>query len=78
MSKIENSMTFEAALAELEKIVRSLEAGTGDLNGSIAAYTRGVELKKFCEAKLNEAAAKIEKISLSADGKVSVTPFQSE
>ena len=68
--------TSEQALAELEKIVRQLESGGADLASSITAYERGVELKKLCEAKLKEAQAKIEKITVSADGKVTTEPFK--
>ncbi|HEX2753083.1 MAG TPA: exodeoxyribonuclease VII small subunit [Alphaproteobacteria bacterium] len=66
-SKAED-LTFEAALAELEKIVRQLETGAADLSTSIEAYERGMALKKLCETKLKEAQGRIEKITLAADG----------
>jgi len=62
------ALSFEDALAELEDIVRELETGDGDLDASIAGYSRGVHLKKHCEAKLKEAEAKIEKIVVGAGG----------
>lgn len=65
-----NSMTFEEALNELEVIVRQLEAGKVKLEDAVNAYARGVELRKKCEEKLNEARLKIEKITLSSDGSV--------
>ncbi len=68
------SLSFEAALAELEKIVRQLEDGKGKLEDAIEAYERGAELKKHCEAKLSEAKAKVDKISLGADGLVTAEP----
>jgi exodeoxyribonuclease VII small subunit len=61
-------MSFEDALAELEEIVRSLEGGKGKLEDAITAYERGAQLKAHCEKKLKEAQAKVEKISLGADG----------
>jgi len=67
-------MSFEAALAEIEAIVRELESGQGELNEAINAYARGAALKKHCEAKLKEAQAKIDKIVLGPDGKVSSEP----
>jgi exodeoxyribonuclease VII small subunit len=67
-------MSFEDALKELEGIVRSLESGSGQLDAAIDAYERGAALKKHCEAKLREAQAKIEKITIDADGKVSSEP----
>ncbi len=63
-------MTFEQAMAELEQIVAQLERGQADLDASIAAYERGVALKKFCEARLKEAQGRIEKITVLADGTV--------
>ena len=61
-------MSFEDALTELEGIVRNLETGQTKLDDSIAAYERGVALKKHCEKRLNDARLKIEKISMDTDG----------
>jgi exodeoxyribonuclease VII small subunit len=68
------TMSFEDALQELETIVRNLESGSGKLDAAIDAYERGAALKKHCEAKLREAQARIEKISIAADGTVSAQP----
>ena len=68
------AMSFEEALAELENIVRGLEGGQSKLDDAITAYERGAFLKKHCEAKLKEAKAKVDKISLSASGDVSAEP----
>ncbi len=67
-------LSFEDALAELERIVRQLEEGKGKLDEAIDAYTRGALLKRHCEAKLAEAEARIERIVLGPDGSVSVAP----
>jgi exodeoxyribonuclease VII small subunit len=67
-------MSFEDALAALEAIVKSLESGAGTLDDSISAYERGAALKRHCEAKLREAEAKVEKISLAADGTARAEP----
>ncbi|MDP6389788.1 MAG: exodeoxyribonuclease VII small subunit [Alphaproteobacteria bacterium] len=72
------ALSFEDALAALEEIVRALESGETKLDDAINAYTRGAALKTHCEAKLREAQAKIEKISLDADGKVSSEPADVE
>ena len=71
-------MNFEDALGELETIVRNLEQGGTPLDQSINAYERGVTLKKHCEAKLREAQAKIEKITVDKDGSVSTQPLDEE
>ncbi len=51
--------TFEAALAELERIVARMEAGQLSLEQSLAAYKRGAELLKFCQDKLADAQSQI-------------------
>ena len=63
------SLKFEDALAELESIVDRLEKGSVPLEESIDLYERGEALKKHCDRLLKEAEAKIEKISLGADGR---------
>jgi exodeoxyribonuclease VII small subunit len=68
-------LSFEDALAELEKIVRTLEDGRGKLEDSIKAYERGALLKRHCEAKLKEAQAKVDKIVIGTDGKPGTAPF---
>lgn len=72
------TLSFEAALAELETIVKSLETGSAPLEESIGAYERGVALKKHCESKLRDAQSKIEKISVTADGSIKTVPFEEE
>ncbi len=69
-------MNFEAALAELEEIVRALEDGKGDLDQAITAYERGALLKRHCDSKLQEAQAKVEKIVLGPGGDVAVEPAE--
>ena len=69
MSEDISAMNFEKALAELETIVAKLESGKVDLEESIKIYERGEALRKHCEAKLAEAEARIEKITLSPQGK---------
>lgn len=64
-------MSFEAALSELEKIVQRLEEGEGKLDDAIKAYERGALLKRHCEAKLQEAQMRVEKIVLASDGSLS-------
>ena len=51
--------TFESALAELEKIVASMEAGQMPLEESLAAYRRGAELLKFCQSQLQNAEQQV-------------------
>lgn len=67
-------LSFEDALAELEKIVRNLEDGKTRLDEAISAYERGAALKRHCEARLREAQLVIEKISIAEDGSVKLSP----
>jgi exodeoxyribonuclease VII small subunit len=70
------TLSFEAALAQLELIVRSLETGTEPLDQSIELYQRGDRLKRHCEARLKAAQARIDQISVDAEGKpVGTTSF---
>ena len=52
-------MKFETALAELENLVHSMEDGKLELEASIAAYRRGMELMKYCQAQLADAEQQI-------------------
>lgn len=64
------ALGFEAALEELEKIVGQLEKGQVPLEESIRIYERGEALRRHCDTLLKQAEAKIEKITLGADGSV--------
>lgn len=61
-------LSFEAALKRLEEIVRTLETGQAPLDESIALYAEGDRLKRQCEARLNAAQARIDKITLGPGG----------
>ena len=51
---------FESAIAELEKIVKTLEEGDLPLEKSLELYERGVQLSRFCHTRLEEAERRIE------------------
>lgn len=68
-----NELTFETAMAELERIVDQLERGEVALEDSIAIYERGEALKGRCEALLKAAEERVEKIRLSSSGEASGT-----
>ena len=63
-----DEMTFEAAMAELEKVLNQLERGDVALDESIALYERGAALKARCETKLKEAEEKVAAITLDGEG----------
>jgi exodeoxyribonuclease VII small subunit len=68
------SMSFEDALAELEQIVRRLEAGQVKLDEAIQCYERGAQLKQHCEQKLSEAQQRVERIVIGPDGRAATRP----
>lgn len=53
-------LRFEAALAELERIVQEMEGGRLPLEESLAAYRRGSELLKHCQQQLSDAERQIQ------------------
>jgi exodeoxyribonuclease VII small subunit len=71
-------LSFEDALQALEEIVKGLESGDVKLDQAIDSYARGAALKRHCESKLREAQAKIEIISLDADGTPQTKPANME
>lgn len=61
-------LSFEEALAELERIVKGLEGGQLKLEEAIGAYERGAALRRHCEAKLAEVEARVAAIVERTDG----------
>ena len=73
--------SFEQALKELELIVKKLESGSGDLEGSINEYVRGTQLKDFCLDKLKTARLKVESILKNQSGQddeLALQPFDAK
>jgi exodeoxyribonuclease VII small subunit len=63
---------FEAALTELETIVRRLEQGELTLENSLSLYERGVTLSRYCHARLEDVERRIE--LLNERGEVKPAP----
>lgn len=53
------ALNFEAALAELERVVADMEAGQLSLEDALAAYKRGTELLQQCRARLDDAQQQV-------------------
>lgn len=69
-------LSFEAALKRLEEIVRKIESGEASLDEAIELYGEGDRLRQQCEARLQAAQARIEKIQLGRSGEPTGTaPF---
>jgi exodeoxyribonuclease VII small subunit len=58
-AKSQPPQSLESALAELEKIVSSMEEGELPLERSLAAYKRGAELLKYCQSALQDAQQQV-------------------
>ena len=63
-----SQMSFEQALAALEDIVKQLERGDVPLDQSITLYERGEALRAACQARLDAASARIERIVTGTGG----------
>jgi exodeoxyribonuclease VII small subunit len=59
MSKEPQELSFEAALAELEKIVNRMETGELSLEQALATHKRGLELARFCQQQLEAAREQV-------------------
>jgi exodeoxyribonuclease VII small subunit len=72
-----DQVSFEDALAELERVVRDLEDGQTGLEESLACYERGVGLIKRCYAQLRDAEQRILLVTgTDEEGKPVLQPFQ--
>ena len=56
-------LSFEAAMAQLEEIVKKLDQGALSLDDSIKAYEEGMKLSHYCQEKLNQARLTIKEVS---------------
>ena len=71
----DQKMTFEAAMARLEEIVRALEGGSAGLDGSLGLFEEGISLVKLCNAKLEGAEQKVKLLAAGGDGTLVETDF---
>ena len=76
MSDDITGLSFEDALAELEKIVRGLEGGQMKLEDAITCYERGAALRRHCEGKLTEAEARVQAIVERAAGSLATKAME--
>ena len=61
---------FEKAMSRLEKIVEELEKGELDIDKSLEIFEEGIKMSRICSKKLNEAEAKIEKLTRDKKGEL--------
>ena len=68
---------FEAALAELEKIVEKMESGEQSLEENMKSFQRGIELTRACQQGLKEAEQRVEKL-IQKNGELATEPLPNE
>ena len=64
----EKENTFEENLAQLEELVRKLEAGNLDLDESLKIYEDAIVLREKCRKFLEESERKVQKLMETAQG----------
>ncbi|MFM7202737.1 MAG: exodeoxyribonuclease VII small subunit [Myxococcota bacterium] len=68
--------SYEDAVAQLEAIVRKLEADGTSLDDSLKLFEEGVRLSRHCALKLDEAEKKVLVLTEQRDGSFNTTPFE--
>ena len=63
-----DALSFDDALADLQRTVAELEAGGQPLEGAIALYERGVALQARCEKLLGDAELRVQQLVARAGG----------
>ena len=69
---------FEKAMKRLEQIVEELEKGELDIDKSLEIFEEGIKMSRVCSKKLNEAEAKIEKLTQDKKGELITELFPVE
>ena len=67
-------LNFEAALAELEKLVEKMESGEQSLEESLKSFQRGIELTRTCQKGLKDAEQRVDKL-IQENGEFTATPL---
>jgi exodeoxyribonuclease VII small subunit len=71
-------LTFDEALAELQRTVSELESGGQPLERAIALYERGVALHERCASLLADAELKVQQLVTRAGGALSAIDVRPE
>jgi exodeoxyribonuclease VII small subunit len=66
---------FETALKRLEEIVRKLESGELSLDAALELFEEGIQLSRFCHAKLDSAERRVEILLKNNSGQLQAAPF---
>jgi exodeoxyribonuclease VII small subunit len=71
----QSELSFEQLYRELEESVRRLEAGELSLEESLALFERASQLAEQCNALLDQAELRVQKLVERPDGSLDITPF---
>ena len=63
-----SEVKFEKAMTRLESIVEELERGDLNIDKSLEIFEEGIKMSRVCSKKLDEAEAKIEKLTKGKKG----------
>ncbi|HUZ69663.1 MAG TPA: exodeoxyribonuclease VII small subunit [Candidatus Saccharimonadales bacterium] len=72
-----STLTYEAALAELDALIAKLEGGSIALEEAIGAYERGAVLAQHCAALLERTEQRVNQLVVSVGGGMSERPLES-
>ncbi len=76
--EIEEDLSFEEALRELEETVAALENGGVPLEKSLDLLKRGLVLSDRCEQVLGEAELTIEQLMINDEGELISAPVEDD
>lgn len=74
---MEEKISYEVAIRELETIVRTLEEGKQPLDEALRLFARGVELAAFCQEQLRVAKGRVRELTSTLEG-MSLLPIEEE
>lgn len=72
------TLTFDAALAELQRTVAELEAGGQPLEAALTLYERGVALQAHCERLIADAELRVQQLVARAGGALETREVQAD
>ena len=72
------NLSFEKAIKDLEKIVKSLESGELPLDKALEKFEAGIKLSRYCSETLNAAEQRVTLLMQDDNGNVQEKPFDAE
>jgi exodeoxyribonuclease VII small subunit len=69
------TVSFEASLDELEKVVKELETGDLPLERSLELFEKGMALSDQCRKQLEDAETRVEML-VKKEGRLQPEPFR--